>query len=70
MGTSEEHGTVSGGRSEAVASRSTAVLCGLRAGGRRTGAVGSHTVSYAARQSYLIALSWYPPQRWERSRPA
>jgi hypothetical protein len=40
MGASEEHHAASAGRSKAVAPRSAAVLCGLRAGGGRTGTVG------------------------------
>jgi hypothetical protein len=40
MGASKEHGDTAAGRSQAVTPRSTALLCGLRAGGGRTGAVG------------------------------
>ena len=50
MGATEEHCALSAGHSKTGVPRAAALLGSRRAGGGRTGAVGGHTVSYAARQ--------------------
>ena len=70
MGASEEPRDASAGRWKAVALPSSAALCGLMAGGGRTGAVGVHTVSHHERQGNVLPLSRYRQSRWGRSTDA